>query len=95
MNTPTQESMQLVRNSLLNTVFEPFLLLRNTIAKLPVDQNTMGVQKSLSYLDDGIIWIKEVILNSPLIITEPKKTGECEEPMQETVVEPENDTMAA
>ena len=73
----TSPQMQMIRQSLLNSVFQKFNELRGAIAALPINQQNIGIGKSLSFFDDGIVWAKEVILNAPI---ELKKT---EEPVAE------------
>lgn len=65
--------MQMVRTSLLNSVFVKYNELRNVVSTLPIDPQTHGILKGLSYLDDGLVWLKESILNAPI---ELKKTEE-------------------
>lgn len=66
MSEQQSPQMQMIRTSLLNSVFAKYNELRTTISALPIDQQTIGILKGLSYLDDGIVWLKEVILNSDI-----------------------------
>jgi hypothetical protein len=86
MSEQQSPQIQLVRSSLLNAVFAKFNELRNTVATLPIDPSTHGILKGLSYLDDGILWLKEAILNAPI---ELKKTEEvvAETPVLDVIKE--------
>ena len=64
----SQEQNNLIRQSLLNSVFTLYTELTKTIKTLPFDPNTPGLLKVVSFIDDGIVWAKEVILNSPLVM---------------------------
>jgi len=64
----SQEQEVLIRQSLINSVFAKYLELRDVITKLPYDPQNIGLGKGLSYLDDGLLWIKEVVMSAPLIL---------------------------
>jgi len=87
----TPEQSALVRQSLLNTVFEAYANLGKILKTLPFDPNTTGLHRALLYIDDGIVWAKEVILNAPLVekIPEPK----CDDGLEETIPPPRPETI--
>ena len=62
----------LVRESLLNSVFKQYQLLREMITALPIDQAAVPVIKGLSYMEDGAVWIKEAILHGALHLVQPE-----------------------
>jgi hypothetical protein len=68
----SQNQEKLIRESLSNSVFVKYTDLQNTLKSLPFDPMTPGLFKAISYIDDGIVWAKEVIFNSPLVLGEAK-----------------------
>lgn len=64
----TQDQENLIRHSLWNSVHVEYNNLIQTIKNLPYDKNNHALLKSLNYIDDGIIWIKEVIFTASLIL---------------------------
>ena len=77
-----QES--LIRNSLWNTVFADYNKLIHTIKTLPYDLTNPNIHKACSYIDDGVVWAKEVVMNSPLILNNAPAPAETE-PTEECV----------
>jgi hypothetical protein len=89
----SNQQEQMIRNSLWNSVFADYSKLIQTIKTLPYDQNIPGFQKSLSFIDDGIVWAKEVIMSSPVLLKsqEQQPQPEVQEPAptNETPATPE------
>jgi len=64
----TDEQTALIRQSLVNSVFAKYKELRGIITTLPYDQANPGLLRGAGYLDDAILWIKEVVMAAPLIL---------------------------
>ncbi len=60
------EQEALIRQSLINSVFQKYNEIRQLASNLPFDPQIVGLGKGLSYIDDGVLWIKEVIMSAPL-----------------------------
>jgi len=99
----TEEEAQqvtMMRQSLLTSVFQQYNQLTKMIRSLPIPAEIPGIFKGLSYLEDGMLWIKEVLIACPIQIpAAPEKKDEAapsseNEPKQpellEGSIEPDN-----
>jgi hypothetical protein len=78
MSTPNpvpneQDQLNAIRQSLINTLMGHYTNLTSFIKNLPIHQQLPGLLKGLSYIDDGLLWAKEVLLAAPLIFPEKKE----------------------
>ena len=64
--TIADQQTQMIRQSLINSISQKYTELYHMIATLPVSIDTVQIQKGLSYLDDGMIWIEKAINILPL-----------------------------
>ena|SRR6476646_8852085 len=78
----TQHATQLimVRQSLLASLFQQYNTLTQMIRTLPIPAEIPGIFKGLSYLEDGMLWIKEVLLVCPIEIPVSDKKDDAEAP---------------
>lgn len=67
-----QAQLNVIRQSLLNSAFQHFNQLIGFLKSLPIPQQIIGIQKGYSYFDDGMVWIKEVLNNCPIVLPQPK-----------------------
>jgi len=69
----SQEQETLIRQSLLNTIFTKYNDLVKALKDMPFDPTTNGLLKSISFIDDGIVWAKEIIMTAPLVLGSQNK----------------------
>ena len=65
------EQMNLVRQSLLNSLFAPYHQLMGVLKSLPLEPMIPLFQKACLDIDTGITLIKELINSNPLKLNEP------------------------
>ena len=77
-----QEKLNLIRQTFINEAFQHYMTLVTYLKSLPIPQQIFGFQKSLSYIDDGMLWVKEVLNACPIILPssapEPTSIAEIE-----------------
>lgn len=74
----TPEQMNTIRQSLLNTVFADYNKLIATLKSMPINKESPLLFKSLSYIDDGILWAKEMILTMEILLGETPPEADTE-----------------
>src|SRR6476661_2348802 len=86
----TQHATQLimVRQSLLASLFQQYNTLTQMIRTLPIPAEIPGIFKGLSYLEDGMLWIKEVLIACPIEFAASEKK-DVETPVVESEEKPQ------
>jgi hypothetical protein len=64
------EQQVIVKQSLLNNAFAQYHELIKILKALPITQETNTMQHAYLSIDTGMLWIKELIMTSPIIMTE-------------------------
>ncbi len=85
-----QEQMRLaqiqqLRNGLIQNIFQQYYQFINALRILPVQQQLPGMLRAYGHIDDGMLWVKEIINTAPLIFAPP--SAAAEEKTQEQSVE--------
>lgn len=88
MNEQEAQQVAMIRQSLLNSLFQQYDTLTKMIRSLPIPTEMPGIFKGLSYLEDGMLWIKEVLIACPLQLTASEKKDE-ELPLEENETSPQ------
>jgi len=84
-----QIQINAVKKSLIQSVFKLYYELINFLKSLPIHQNFPGILRAYGYIDDGMLWVKESIENSPIIFNQPTAPVPTEKNKEEQIDVPE------
>jgi hypothetical protein len=84
----TKEHIDLIRNTLLTSVFQHYHAFVNCLKQLPILQQLPLLQKAYMDIDTGIILVKEILMTSPLLF--PPKEEKKEIIAEEKIAEENN-----
>lgn len=98
VNTPEQNEqeqirlaqIQQVRNALVQNIFQQYYQFINALKILPVQQQLPGMLRAYGHIDDGMLWVKEIINTAPLVFAPP--SAPTEEKKEEPAKAPEDKT---
>lgn len=65
------QQLKAIRDSLINTSFQHYNQLIAFLKSLPIPQQQPGMHQAYIMIDSGILWIKEMLTVSPLILGSP------------------------
>lgn len=88
VNTPEQNQqeqirlaqIQHVRNALVQNIFGQYYQFINALKLLPVQQQLPGMLRAYGHIDDGMLWIKEIVNTAPLVFAPPTSVPVEEKP---------------
>jgi hypothetical protein len=60
-----------IRQSLINTSFHHYNELIKFLKALPVHQGIPGMTQAFLQIDGAMLWIKEILLTTPIVINPP------------------------
>jgi hypothetical protein len=75
-----QDQLTAIRQSLINTSFQHYNVLIQFLKLLPVNQQVPGMTQAYLQIDGAMLWIKEIIMTNPIILSPPAP-----------IVEPDNE----
>jgi len=62
------QTLQVIRQSLINNIFQQYHEFLKFLKALPIHHQLPAVQHAFIELDTGMLWLKEVLSVSPIIL---------------------------